>query len=258
MELMVELGSGPALVLVPGMPGPWQYIRPAVERLAMSFRVLTFSLGPDCSIESDVARIATALDERRIDRAVVCGISFGGLVALHFAATCPDRTRALVLASTPGPGMKLRPRHRIYARWPYVFGPLFVAETPFRLRREVASALPHRSDRWAFHWAQLKTFLTAGVSLPQIARRALRIEDVDMVADCRRVTAPTLVVTGDPDLDWVVPVSETAGYLRQIAGARHAVLEGTGHLGTITQPRLFAAAIERFLNDAESRRHEVA
>jgi 3-oxoadipate enol-lactonase len=255
---MVELGNGPALVLVPGIPGPWQYVRLAVESLAVSFRVLTFSLGPECSIESDVARIATALDERRIDRAVVCGISFGGLVALHFAATCPDRTRALVLASTPGPGMKLRPRHRFYARWPYVFGPLFVAETPFRMRREVASALPHRSDRRAFQWAQLKAFLTAGVSLSQIARRALRIEDGDIGADCRRVTAPTLVVTGDPDLDWVVPVSDTAGYLSLIAGARHAVLEGTGHLGTITQPRLFAAAIERFLNDAESRRHEVA
>jgi 3-oxoadipate enol-lactonase len=255
---MVELGSGPALVLVPGLPGPWQYVRPAVEALASSFRVLTFSLGPDCSIERDAARIAAALDERRIDRAVVCGISFGGLIALHFAATHPDRTRALVLASTPGPGTRLRPRHRTYARWPYVFGPLFVIETPFRLRREIAKALPQRSDRWAFQWAQLKTFLTAGVSLPEIARRALRIEEVDIAADCRRVTAPTLVVTGEAELDWVVPVSDTAAYVTEIGGARHVLLEGTGHLGTITQPRLLATAIERFLNDAESRRHEVA
>jgi len=255
---MVEQGSGPALVLVPGIPGPWQYVRPAVEALSRSFRVLTLSLGPECSIECDAERIATALDERRIDHAVVCGISFGGLVALHFAATRPQRTRALVLASTPGPGTTLRPRHRTYARWPYVFGPLFVVETPFRLKREVESALPRRADRWAFQWAQTKAFLSAGVSLPRIARRALLIEELDIAGDCLHVKAPTLVVTGDAGLDWVVPVSDTAGYLGKIAGARHAVLDRTGHLGTITRPRAFAAAITGFLKDVQAPRDEVA
>ena len=255
---MLELGSGPTLVLVPGIPGPWEYVRPAVETLATSFSVLTFSLGPECSIETDVARIVTALDERRIDRAVVCGISFGGLIALHFAASHPDRMRALVLASTPGPGTRLRPRHRTYARWPYVFGPIFVAETPLRLAREIANALPRSADRRAFRREQLKAFLSAGLPLRQIARRALLMEELDIAGDCRRVTAPTLVVTGEAELDWVVPVSDTAGYVEQIAGARHVVLERTGHLGTITRPRLFASAIERFLSDAAPRRHEVA
>jgi pimeloyl-ACP methyl ester carboxylesterase len=99
-----EQGSGPPLVLLPGIPGPWEYVRPAVEALAASYRVLTFGLGPECSIESDVARICRELDDRRLEQAVICGISFGGLIALRFAATHPARTRALVLASVPGPG----------------------------------------------------------------------------------------------------------------------------------------------------------
>ncbi len=147
----------------------------------------------------------------------------------------------------------------MYARWPYVFGPLFVAETPFRLRPEVVSALPSRSDRRAFYWSQLQTFLSAGVSLAQIAHRARLMEELDIAGDCRRVTAPTLVVTGEPALDWVVPVGETAEFARLIHGARHLVLERTGHLGTITQPAVFAAAVARFVNDVDGRdRAEVA
>jgi pimeloyl-ACP methyl ester carboxylesterase len=255
---MFERGSGPPLVLLPGIPGPWEYVRGAVDALAASCRVLTFSLGPECSIESDVARIGKVLDDCRLDQAVVCGISYGGLIALRFAATHPARTRALVLASAPGPGTKLRPSHRIYTEWPYVFGPLFLAETPFRFRRELERALPLRSDRWSFYRSQLKAFLTAGVSLPKIARRALVMEDLDIAADCRRVGAPTLIVTGDPALDWVVPVNSTTEYLRLIRGARQVVLEGTGHLGAITQPAAFAAAVTHFLDDVPMQNDEVA
>ena len=99
---MVEHGSGPALVVIPGLPGSWKFVAPAVHALSAGFRVLTMSLGPECTLDSDVRRIAASLDERRIDRAVVCGISLGGLVALRFAAAHPERTSALVLVSTTG------------------------------------------------------------------------------------------------------------------------------------------------------------
>ena len=254
----VEQGNGPPLVLVPGIPGPWQYVRPAVDALATSFRVLSFSLGSECSIESDVTRLEQELDRRRISQAVVCGISFGGLVALRFAATRPNRTRALVLASVPGPGAKLKPRHRMYTRWPYVFGPLFIAETPIRLRREVRSALPAGFDRLRFHLSQLRAFLTAGVSLGQIARRACLIEELDIGSDSGRVAAPTLVVTGEAALDWVIPVNDTVGFMRVIRGATHAVLEHTGHLGTITQPAVFAATVRRFVDGLRTENDEVA
>jgi pimeloyl-ACP methyl ester carboxylesterase len=233
-------------------------MRPAVQALATCFRVLTSSLGPECSIDGDVARIGGELDERRVDRAVVCGISFGGLIALRFAAAQPARTRALVLASVPGPGTRLKPAHRIYTRWPYVFGPLFLAQTPFRVRREVECALPIRSERWLFHWLQLKTFLSAGLSLPQIARRACLMEEVDVAGDCRRVVAPTLVITGERALDWVVPVDNTMEFLRLIPRARHVVLERTGHLGPITRPEAFAAAVRRFSDDVRIQNDEVA
>ena len=51
------------------------------------------------------------------------------------------------------------------------------------------------------------------------------MEELDIAADCRSVVAPTLIVTGEPALDWVVPVNNTTEYLQLIRGARHVVLE---------------------------------
>jgi len=230
---MIEHGSGPPLVLVPGLPGPWHYIAPAMHALSAHFHVLTFSLGRECTVEADVARILAALNDRGIDRAVVCGISLGGLVALRFAALYPQRTAALVLASAPGPGATLRPHHRLYTRWPWLFGPLFMLETPFRLRREL-------------HWSQIKALFAAPVSFARMARRAQLIESTDIAADCRRIVSPTLVVTGEQALDNVVPVESTMEYMRAIPRAAHVTLKNTGHLGSITQPMRFTESVVHF------------
>lgn len=246
-----ELGSGPVLVLVPGIPGPWQYVGRAADALATRFRVVTFSLGAESdglsAVEREVERMKSMLDARRLESAIICGISYGGVVATCFAARYPARTKALVVASAPGEGWHLRPRHEVYARWPRVFGPLFLAESPFRLRAELAAALPSLVDRWRFARWQLRTLASTPLSLPQMAARARSLASHDIVADCQRVASPTLVVTGERELDRVVPVASTATYSQLIPGARTLVLERTGHLGTITRPATFAEMVHSFV-----------
>ena len=256
--MIVEQGTGPALVLIPGIQGRWEYAQPAVEALASAFRVMTFPLcdEPSCDFEFDegqgfdcyVEQVRAALDQCRIERAIVCGISFGGLIALRFAATHADRTSGLVLASTPGPRWHLPRRHEVYARLPYLLGPLFLAETPWRLRRELAMAFPTRSNRLRFASLQLRTLVGAPLSFGRMARRARMIATIDALADCARITAPTLIVTGERALDRVVSVDESIGYVSMIRGARGVVLERTGHLGSITRPAAFAAIVRDFFD----------
>lgn len=253
---IVELGTGPPLVLIPGLQGRWEYIRPAVEALSSAFRVITFSLcdEPSSDLEFDESRgldcyvqqVRAVLDQRRIDRAIVCGISFGGLIALGFAAAHADRTSALVLASTPGPGWHLRRRHEVYARLPLLLGPLFLAETPWRLRRELATAFPQRSTRVRFAGLQLRTLVSAPLSLTRMACRARMITTIDAAGACARISVPTLIVTGERALDHVVSVDDSVGYVSLIRGARGVVLERTGHLGSITRPEDFAAIVHEF------------
>ena len=253
---IVDRGSGPPLVLIPGIQGRWEYMRPAVEALSRAFRVITFSLCDEPSsrhafdsargFDNYVDQVRAVLDQCKIERTIVCGISFGGLIAIRFAAAHPDRTGGLILASTPGRGWHLNRRHESYARRPYLLGPLFVVESPWRLRRELGAALPDRQTRWRFARSQILTLLGAPLSLPRMARRARMIATIDLVEDCASITTPTLVVTGERGLDQVVSVDDSVGYVSLIRGARGAVLERTGHLGWITRPDAFSAIVRDF------------
>ena len=160
--------AGTPLVLVPGIQGRWEYIAPAVDALAAlvpRHHVLALrragssgAARPDARASTTSSdQIAAALDSRGIERAIVCGVSFGGLVALRFAARQPERTTALVLVSTPGPGWHLQQRHELYARLPWLFGPLFSPRRRWRLRREIAAAIPGRRARLRFAVWQLRT-----------------------------------------------------------------------------------------------------
>ncbi|HEV8346540.1 MAG TPA: alpha/beta hydrolase [Vicinamibacterales bacterium] len=243
------------LILVPGVQGRWEYMRPAVDALSREFRVLTFSLGAARTLDDFVAQVARRLDDNHVDRAVVCGVSFGGLIAVRFAAVHPERTSALVLASTPAPRLRLRRRHQLYLRCPWIFGPLFFAEAPWRLHAEIVSAMPSWRARWALRLGVLRELPGAPVSFSQMAARARMVSTTDLTTDCLRVTAPTLVVTGERALDHVVPVDGASEYARLIPNARAAVIERTGHIGSITRPDAFAALVRDFVN---GQRHAAA
>ena len=254
---IIERGRGEPLVLIPGLQGRWEYIEPTVDALAKHFHVATFSLCDEPSashpfdasrpFDSYAAQVTAVFDALRWDRAVVCGVSFGGLVAMRFAATHPNRVAALVLASTPGPGWHLKRRHELYARLPWLLGPLFFAELPFRATGELMAALPDPRERSAFGRRMLSIPLRAPVSPARMAARARRIADYDTLADCARIAMPTLVLTGEAGLDHVVPVEGTSQYGRVIAGAQSVILERTGHQGTLTRADDFAGLVRDFV-----------
>jgi pimeloyl-ACP methyl ester carboxylesterase len=253
---IIDRGSGLPIVVVPGIQGRWEFSAPAVDALARSFRVITFSLCGELGsppidrhrgIDGFADQIEAALDACGIDRAVICGVSFGGVAALRFAATRPERTAALVLVSTPGPGFQLKKRHQLYARLPWIFAPVFLAEAPRRLRREIVRAIPTRRRRIQFALWQLGTCLRAPVMLGQMGERAEILGTVDFTQEAARISSPTLVVSGDPGLDYVVPPTTTSAYARLIRNARAVMLAQTGHIGCVTRPEEFAAVVGDFV-----------
>lgn len=264
----VERGSGDPLILIPGLQGRWEYLEPTVEALSKHRRVITFPLANEPSagvrfdamqgIDAFAAHVEAVLDHYQLQRAAICGVSFGGLIALRVAARSPSRISALVLASTPGPHFHLRPRHRLYLRVPRLFGPVFAAESPFRLRREIAVALPGRRERLRFAGAQLATLCRAPLSLSRMAERARLIDAQDRLGDCALVSCPTLIVHGNPSLDYVVNARTTAAYANLIRGARLVSMDHTGHLGSITRPRDFAEIVREFLAASRQDSHDSA
>jgi pimeloyl-ACP methyl ester carboxylesterase len=257
---LIDRGNGPALIVIPGVQGRWEYVEPAIAALAKRFRVITFALAGERAsglrfdetrgLDNYTDQISAVMRDRGVERAAICGISFGGLAALRFAAASPERTSALLLVSTPGPPWRLKRRHRLYLRLPWIFMPLFIAETPLRLRRELKAALPSWRKRAAFEIAQAKTLWTAPISVRRMAQRGRLLRHLDVEHDCARVSAPTLVITGDPALDQIVPVTGTQRYVQLIAGAQQVAIARTGHLGCNTRPDEFARIVHDFTTDA--------
>ncbi len=254
---IIDRGAGEPIVVIPGIQGRWPYVEATVDALAASYRVLTFSFAgePDGRAFEPARGIGNYLDDvdavlarKGISRATLVGVSFGGVVALRFAAANPDRTRALVLASVPGPQWAPIERHRRYLRAPRLFGALFLLESPVRVGPEIRASLPSMRDRARFSFRQLRTFVRAPLSFARMAERAALASAADRRADAGRIAVPTLIVCGENTLDRVVPADGTLKYATLIAGARAVAMPGTGHLGSLTQAARFAAIVSEFLN----------
>src|SRR6476660_7577852 len=132
---LFDSGSGTPLVVVPGIQGRWEWMRPGIDALAASCRVVTFSLCDEPCSEARfdeptgfacyVDQIREALDQVKLERAAICGVSYGGLIAAAFAARYPSRVSALVLASALPPSWTPNRRVLAYMRTPRLLAPLF-------------------------------------------------------------------------------------------------------------------------------------
>ena len=98
----------PALVIIPGLDGILTTFQDIVPMLTPHYRVIQFYL-PLLSHEMDpkdytftylASELKLVLDELKIDKAVLVGESFGGIIAQHFATQYPSQTDELVLVST--------------------------------------------------------------------------------------------------------------------------------------------------------------
>lgn len=236
------------LILIPGIQGRWEWMAPTVEALSKHFRVVTFSLGPDP--ERTVEQIDREMERAGIDRAVVCGVSLGGMIGLRYAAARPERVTALVLASTPGPRWQPDRMQVFCARYGAVTAPVFVGGALVRMLPEVVRARGGLRRALPFVVPHLWRVLTHPASPRRMQQRIRWWLAVDRGADARAVTAPTLVITGERGLDRVVPVDGTREYGSLIAGARVEEMENTGHIGTITRAERFAEMVARFVANA--------
>jgi pimeloyl-ACP methyl ester carboxylesterase len=254
---MIDCGTGIPIVLIPGVQGRWEFMRPAVEALSQQCRVITFSLGDEPTsgfafeesqaIEAYVDQVREAMDRAGLNQAVIAGSSYGGLVASEFAARYPERTLALVLASALPLGWRPDARARFYMRAPRLLVPVFGVMSQVRMLPEISAALP-LAARMRFLASTLLQAVRTPLSPARMARRA-RWTETHVYCDPSRINVPALVITGEEHLDRVVPTVQTRQYVARLRRARHVTLKGTGHLGIVTKPQEFADLVVKFVKD---------
>jgi pimeloyl-ACP methyl ester carboxylesterase len=256
---MIAKGTGFPVAMVTGIQGRWEWMAPTIDAMAAGHRVMSCSLNelrPERESNGSFLAWMRALDrvfdnahERKVS---LIGVSFGGLIAALYAARRPERVTSLVLASPAAPIFVPRRGDGICLTFPRLALPYFGVRALSRLLPEL-----HRSrDSWPlriqFTLDYAGRVIKAPLSPVLAAQWVREWQAYDISDDCRRITAPTLVITGEPGMDEVVPVAQSLEYLKLIPGARHTVLEGTGHIGIISKPYRFAELAGKFIYDANA------
>lgn len=242
-------GDGAPVVLLHGFTLDRRMWDPQIPALADRFRVIRYDLrghgasprpsGPYRHADD----LADLLDALRLDAVALVGLSLGGGIASSFAATYPDRVRALVLVESALAGV--------------AYSPAFVAGLESVARAARDGGVRAARERW------YALPLLAGSLAHPVAGPALRriLDDYDgwhwthrdpgLPADpptlsrLDRIRASTWIVTGEHTLHDFVRI---ARILRDgIAGARYDTIPAAAHLPNLESPAAFTAGLSEFL-----------
>ena len=177
-------GTGPAIVVIPGVQGRWEWMMPALRALSARCRVISYSLGPAKTFDELVAQVDRVLDERGVEAAAICGVSFGGLIAAKYAAARPERTTAVVVVSTPSPAWTPSAQQARYLESPWLSTPAFIATSPGRMWPEIAAAIEGWPARFRFCAEHVGRIIAAPIVPAQMAGRMKLHPGLELRTDC--------------------------------------------------------------------------
>ena len=243
-------GAGPPLLLLHGGWSDGRAWTPQLRDLADEFDVVAWD-APGCGRSDDppdgvrlhwyADAVAGLVDELGLASVHLCGLSFGGGLALAVYERHPQRVRSLVLAGA-------------YAGWK---GSLAPEEVRARITK-VRAELDRPPDEWiddylpGFFAGQVPDATLDLVRAmmrdihPTGTRRMLEaFADADLRNALPSVAVPTLLLNGAEDVRAPRPV---AGALHAaIPGSRLVLLPGVGHDVALEAPEAFDAEVRRFL-----------
>jgi 3-oxoadipate enol-lactonase len=249
--------GAPTIVFVNSLGTDLSMWDPQVAALRSSFRVVRHDArghgasdspaGP-YSIELLGADVLGLLDRLAIDRAHVCGISMGGLVAMWLAATHPERIERAIFAST---AVKIGSKDFWNERAQAVEAGGMKAIREVVIQRFLTSSFREASPRMA---RKVETTLESTPAEGYVAS-CLAVRDADLTDTVGSIRAPSLIVAGADDV--ATPPSDAEKLHEHIPGSGLVVLEDASHLCNIEQPERFNQAVLRFLGGGrdEGRRY---
>jgi 3-oxoadipate enol-lactonase len=180
------------------------------------------------------------LDYLNIRRTHFVGISVGGMIGQVFAINHPDRLAKLVLCDTT-------------CRVPAEMGPVWEERIRIAETKGMKAIADETLERWLSEEFRKKRPEVAERIRETIIRtpvpgyvgcsRAISVFDVS--SGLSKISAPTLIMTGEKDLSAPVAAAETMN--KQIHGSELLVIPGALHLSNVEGAALFNERLLRFL-----------
>ena len=182
------------------------------------------------------AAILAAMDRLAIERAHICGLSLGGVVAIALHHAASDRCASLIIADS----FAAHPDGRgIFNRSVKASRSMTMRE----LAEERAEILLSPNTADTLRDEVVATMSTINPDAYRVGARAVWL--ADQRERLAAIAVPTLVIVGNEDR--VTPPMLSRDLVSRIAGAQLIEIAGAGHLTNIERPAAFNAAIDQFL-----------
>ncbi|MDJ0823122.1 MAG: alpha/beta fold hydrolase [Paracoccaceae bacterium] len=244
-------GSGPPLMLIPGMLSDGASWFPVIELLATQHQLIlldprgagrTLPMDAPISLQALAGDMLALADHLGLQRFAVLGHSMGALVTLAMAADAPERlSHVIALASTPRPSARLPAifaslcetraqgddRLWLHALFPWLFHDSF-----FRDPEAVAAAIQAGID---YPYAQ---------SLDSMRHQTAALARLDLKSMAQSLPMPALALLGAEDA-LIAPGPAQAAWTN--LGAQVEVLKDAAHSLHWDRPDAVAARITAFL-----------
>lgn len=240
--------DGPALVFSNSLGTDLRVWTPMMADLPRAARIVRYdTAGHGLSahrgargIDEHANDLVAVMDALGIKRAVIVGLSVGGLIAQSLAASRPDRVAGLVLSNTAA---KIGEREIWDERIAAIERDGLVPMAETILERWFSPRF--RAERSA----ELGLWRAMLTRTPVDGYLALckAIRDADYRGRTPSITAPTLALGGSEDGSTPPEVVKATADL--IKGSRFELIEGVGHLPGVEDPKTTAALIGGFLTE---------
>ncbi len=240
------------VILIHGFPFDKNMWRPQVKFLKENHRVIAYDIrgfgrsmhdGTNVSIDLFAYDLIKFMDALKLPKAIICGLSMGGYIALNAMKHYPERFEKLILADTQCIADTDETKENRY-------------KTIQKVETEGVPDFAGAFLKKAFHKESLidpKDFVEAMkkiiVSTPvktitgALTALAEREASYGILHD---ISIPTLLICGRQDE--LTPVNQSETMHRQIKGSVLKVIEHAGHLSNLEQEDEFNEAIGEFLS----------
>ncbi|MDW5594003.1 alpha/beta hydrolase [Conexibacter stalactiti] len=250
-------GAAPAVLLLHGLPGTaadFERVTPLLPRMrtiALDRPGYGASDGGAHGTEAQLAAIEGLLDRLGIRRAIVVGHSYGGTLALAFAARRPERVRALVLVAAAAGGERTEGLDRAQARYvqalslPLVQPAADLVFSGAMRRLSAQSGAAKAFDPDPVDPAYEQRLLSTTMRHEDLDAYAAELRGADELleqvdAQAPRIAVPAVVIQGAGDR--LVAAENARRLAAALPRARLVELPG-GHMVPLVRPAVVAEAV---------------
>ena len=261
-----EAGTGRALILVHEFAGDMRSFEAQMRHFGKRYRAIAYNARgfPPSDVPEKVSSYSQAraaddilavLDHIGEKRAHVVGLSMGGFATLHFGLRHHDRALSLCIGGC-GYGAELEKRDSFRAEADLIAKMLLTGDMKaFAERYSLGPTRVQFQNKDPRGFAEFKKMLAEhsglGSANTQLGVQKERPSLYSLVEEMKRITVPTLIITGDEDWPCLLP-----GLLmkQSISSAALSVMPNAGHAINIEEPDEYNRIVGDFLSQVESGR----